>query len=102
MQISYVDMVDHLREYGYYVELLEWRDYEAWLLDPNQPKNQAGMELAMAQLEGDGAKNSIYRFACPQTNEFLAGTPVVCHAPDREFFERMIDYAVRIGYFPKP
>ncbi|GAA0409209.1 amino acid adenylation domain-containing protein [Paenibacillus motobuensis] len=102
VQISYIDMVDHLREYGYYIDLLEWRDYEAWLLDPNQPKEQAGMELAMAQLEGDGAKNSIYRFACPQTNEFLAGTSVVCHEPDREFFQRMIDYAVRIGYFPAP
>lgn len=101
-QIAYTAMVDILREYGYSIDLLEWPAYEAWLLDPNEPKDQAGMELAMAQLEGDGAKNSIYRFACPQTNEFLADTNVTCHVPDGEFFRRMIDYAVRIGYFPAP
>jgi thioester reductase-like protein len=102
VQMSYLDMVDILREYGYYIDLMEWHDYKAWLLDTNQLKDQAGVELAMVQLEGDGAKNSIYQFACPQTNEYLAGTSVVCHAPDGEFFKRMMDHAVKIGYFPAP
>ncbi|MNW67738.1 hypothetical protein D3C74_463740 [compost metagenome] len=60
------------------------------------------MELAMAQLEGDGAKNSAFRFACPQTIEFLKDSGVECHVPDKEFFTRMLDHAVSIGYFPKP
>lgn len=102
IQIWYEDMVQILREYGYQIDLLEWPEYEAWLLDSSQPKDRIGMELAMAQLEGDGAKNSAFRFACPQTIEFLKDSGVECHVPDKEFFTRMLDHAVSIGYFPKP
>lgn len=101
-QILYDDMLQSIQDYGYNIELLEWSKYESWVLDHNQPKDRMGLELAMAQLEGDGAKNSAFRFTCPQTLEFLAESVVPCEAPDKAFFERMIDYAVSIGYFPKP
>ncbi|SDG17301.1 amino acid adenylation domain-containing protein/thioester reductase domain-containing protein [Fontibacillus panacisegetis] len=100
-QILYEDMVQMLQDYGYKIELLELSEYEAWVLDSSQPKDRTGMELAMAQLEGDGAKNSAYRFACPRATQFLAGTGVYCHVPNAQFFARMLDYAVSIGYFPK-
>ncbi|MNJ57586.1 Linear gramicidin synthase subunit D [compost metagenome] len=102
VQISYEDMIGKFREYGYYISMMEWAEYEAWLLDTRQPKDQKGVELAMAQLEGDGAKNSNYRYSCPQTLEFLTGTDVSCAKLDSSFFTRLIDHAVEVGYFDKP
>lgn len=100
--ISYGDMVGHFKAQGYDISLMDWKEYEAWLLDPQQPKNKEGLELAMAQFEGDGAKNSIYRYTCPQTSACLQNTGVKCAVPDKPFFEKMIEYAVNIGYFVKP
>ncbi|MBD7968482.1 hypothetical protein [Paenibacillus gallinarum] len=74
---------------------------KAMLLNPAEPKDQAGLELAMAQLEGDGAKNSAFRYACPQTLEHLKGTGVKCAEPDESFIHQLISYAVKIGYFPE-
>ncbi|AZK45528.1 non-ribosomal peptide synthetase [Paenibacillus lentus] len=102
VQINYEEMIDQFRDYGYYISLVDWPEYEAWLLDASQPKDQQGMELAMAQLEGDGAKNSIYRYGCPQTLQYLEGTGISCAVPDRFFFRRLIDHAVAVGYFDRP
>lgn len=102
VQVPYVDMIENFREYGYYIELMDIRDYESWLLDSSQPKDASGLELAMAQLEGDGAKNSPYRYTCPQTIEYLRGSNVTCQQMDRSFFTRMIQYAISIGYFEQP
>ncbi len=102
VQLPYEQLVDYFRQYGYQIDLLDWPDYEAWLLNANESKDSLGMELAMAQLEGDGAKNSPYRFACPQTLEFLRGTSVSCKEPDREYINRLASHAEGVGYFPKP
>ncbi|WP_211747806.1 non-ribosomal peptide synthetase [Paenibacillus sp. Marseille-Q4541] len=99
--ISYEQMVGHFKNFGYDITLLELQEFESWLLNPEEPKDQAGLELAMAQLEGDGAKNSLYRFACPQTVQYLENTGVSCAEPDHTFFHKLINHAVNIGYFPK-
>lgn len=100
--ISYEDMVGYFKAYGYEITLLDWQEYQTWLLDPKESKDQTGLELAMAQLEGDGAKNSIYRYTCPQTVEYLLNSDVKCASADEQFFKKLIDYAVHIGYFKKP
>lgn len=100
--ISYEEMVGYFQACGYEITMLDWKEYETWLLDPQNPKDQAGLELAMAQLEGDGAKNSIYRYTCPQTMEYLSDSEVKCALADEQFFKKLIDYAVSIGYFNKP
>ncbi|GGH39623.1 non-ribosomal peptide synthetase family protein [Paenibacillus segetis] len=102
VQISYVDLVESFRAYGYDIELVELREYESWLLDRSRPKDARGLELAMAQLEGDGANNSPYRYTCPQTMEYLGGSHVTCQEMNHEFFKRLIDYAMSIGYFDQP
>lgn len=102
VQLPYAQMVEYLQETGYRIDMHDWPAYEAWLLDASQPKDSTGMELAMAQLEGDGAKNSPYRFACPQTIEYLHGTQVSCHVPDQEYIGRLVRHAVDVGYFPAP
>ncbi|WP_454191430.1 non-ribosomal peptide synthetase family protein [Paenibacillus sp. Marseille-Q7038] len=99
--IAYEQMVEHFNNYGYDITLLALPAFESWLLNPAESKDQAGLELAMAQLEGDGAKNSAYRYACPQTVEYLEGTGVVCAEPDESFIHQLIRYAVNIGYFPE-
>ncbi|WP_438348686.1 amino acid adenylation domain-containing protein [Paenibacillus sp. FA6] len=102
VQIPYKDMIEVFRKYGYDITLLDWEQYESWLLDSSQPKEQIGLELAMAQLEGDGAKNSNYRFACPQTTEYLRELNVECRVPDQLYFQRLIDHAITVDYFDKP
>ncbi|MGF7049483.1 amino acid adenylation domain-containing protein/thioester reductase-like protein [Paenibacillus sp. DS2015] len=102
IQIPYEEMIGFFHKYGYDITLLDWTAYEAWVLDSSQPKEQAGLELAMAQLEGDGAKNSIYRYTCPQTSEYLLPSNVTCQEPNEAFFKLMIDHAIAVGYFDKP
>ncbi|WP_234972881.1 hypothetical protein [Paenibacillus vortex] len=100
--IPYEEMVEHFKAIGYDISLMHWKEYETWLLDPQQPKDKEGLELAMAQFEGDGAKNSVYRYTCPQTTEFLLQSGVKCAVPDQQFFRKMVNYASDIGYFVKP
>ncbi|HEY2494516.1 MAG TPA: amino acid adenylation domain-containing protein [Paenibacillus sp.] len=102
VQIPYEEMVGFFHKYGYDITLMDWMEYEAWVLDSSQPKEQAGLELAMAQLEGDGAKHSIYRYTCPQTTEYLLPSNVKCQEPNESFFQLMIDHAIAVGYFDKP
>jgi amino acid adenylation domain-containing protein/thioester reductase-like protein len=102
VQISYADMIGFFRKYGYDITLMKWDQYESWLLDGSPLKNQTGLELAMAQLEGDGAKNSIYRFTCRQTTDYLLELNVKCQVPDESFFRQLIEYAIEVDYFNKP
>ncbi|WP_160031672.1 non-ribosomal peptide synthetase family protein [Paenibacillus sp. An7] len=99
--VSYEQIVEYFTNYGYEIKLLGLPEFESWLLNPAEPKDQVGLELAMAQLEGDGAKNSAFRYACPQTLEYLKDTNVVCAEPDESFIHQLIKHAVNIGYFPK-
>ncbi|MBP1996330.1 non-ribosomal peptide synthetase family protein [Paenibacillus eucommiae] len=101
-QLCYEQMIGYFREYGYEITFMDLEDYEAWLLDTQKPKNQAGLELAMAQLEGDGAKSFAYQYSCPQTLQYLADSHVHCEEPKQPFFDKLIDYAVQIGYFNQP
>ncbi|MBP2000232.1 amino acid adenylation domain-containing protein/thioester reductase-like protein [Paenibacillus shirakamiensis] len=102
VSVPYEQMVNYFRDYGYEIALLDWKEYEAWVLDLGQAKDQEGLELAMAQLEGDGAKDSIFRYVCPQTSTYLVGTGVECAEPNEHFFKKLIDYAIQIGYFNPP
>ncbi|MCM3783479.1 amino acid adenylation domain-containing protein [Neobacillus mesonae] len=100
--ISYEQMVEYFKAAGYDITLMELKEFEAWLLNPSESKDQAGVELAMAQLEGDGAKNSMFRYTCPQTVEYLADSGVQCAEPDKQFFSKLISHAVDVEYFIKP
>lgn len=99
--IAYAKWVDLIRQYGYPIELLEPEAYAAWLFDASVPKNAEGVKLAIAQLEGDGAKDSGYRYGCESTSAALRVLGITCAAPDSRFMGNMLDHAVRIGYFPK-
>lgn len=100
--IPYERMVEYFTAAGYDITLMDLKEFEGWLLNPNEPKDSAAVELAMAQLEGDGAKNSMFRYTCPQTMEFLAGTGVQCAEPDAAYFNKLIHHAVEIEYFIQP
>ncbi|WP_438433859.1 non-ribosomal peptide synthetase [Gorillibacterium sp. sgz500922] len=99
--VSYEQLVELFREHGYAIEWMEKDAYENWLLQPDEEKDRAGLELAMVHLEGDGAKELPWRYACPQTVSRLPGGADACAKPDRAYVARLIDYAVKIGYFPK-
>ncbi|MDP4099061.1 amino acid adenylation domain-containing protein [Paenibacillus sp. P96] len=99
--ISYTSWVNLIREYGYEIEWMEQDAYRAWLFDPAAPKNTEGVKLAMAQLEGDGAKDSRYRYGCALTSEALYGIGITCAPPNSRFMENMINHAIKVGYFPK-
>ncbi|WP_058300807.1 non-ribosomal peptide synthetase family protein [Gorillibacterium timonense] len=99
--ISYEDLVELFREEGYSIEWMDNADYEKWLLDPTVEKDRAGTELAMVHLEGDGAKQLSYRYACPNTVSRLSGGKGACPIPDKTYIHRLIEHAVSSCYFPK-
>ncbi|WP_017813581.1 non-ribosomal peptide synthetase [Paenibacillus shenyangensis] len=101
-QLPYAELIALINEAGYIVDTVRQEEYEAWLLDPTTIKPAEAMQLAMAQLEGDGAKDSPYRLANPATAAILEQAGIYCAAPDRQFIAAMLSYAANIGYFPAP
>ncbi|GEK34126.1 non-ribosomal peptide synthetase [Kurthia sibirica] len=100
-QIDFKDVIQHFIQYGYTIELVDESEFIRFVGD-DTPKNIEGVELAMAGIEGDGAKNSPLVYRCPQSTKFMQAEHLVCPPPSEAFFTKMIDYAVSINYFPKP
>lgn len=100
--VRYERMIGMLGALGYLVETLDFADYTNWLFDSAVPKDPEAVKLAIAQLEGDGAKDSDYRYGCPATSSFLEATDIRCAPADESYLRRMIEHAVSIGYFPAP
>ncbi|MED4763642.1 amino acid adenylation domain-containing protein [Brevibacillus laterosporus] len=100
-QIPYVELLEHFQSFGYKLSLVSQQQYEQWLFDGTE-KNREGMELAITQLEGDGARNSNVRFACPKTTALLQKLHISCPQPTKAYFKAMVKYAIANGYFPMP
>ena len=59
MNISYKEFIQAVKDFGYNIKLLPQQEYVDYLYS-DQPKDKEGLELAMAGLEGDGAKHPSY------------------------------------------
>ncbi|MBM7604832.1 amino acid adenylation domain-containing protein/thioester reductase-like protein [Metabacillus crassostreae] len=99
--VSFADMLNSIKSFGYPIELVDLNVYEDWLYNDN-PKNQEGLELAMAGLEGDGAKNSPLVYACPATTNTLNEKGINFPIPDEDFIHRMLTHAIEVGFLPTP
>ncbi|UJF32166.1 non-ribosomal peptide synthetase [Paenibacillus hexagrammi] len=97
--LFYDELLGMINQLGYMVDLVDPADYTSWLLDLHENKHQEGLQLAMAYLEGDGAKDSPYTFDSSQTVAYLKGTGVTCPVIDLAFIRRMFEEAVSQGYF---
>ena len=100
MLISFKDVLQHFRKFGYTIELVDEQEFVDFLYDDSK-KDAEGLALAMAGLEGDGAKNSSLLYACPQSELFMTQNQLVCPKPDEAFFEHMIQQAIQQHYFPE-
>lgn len=98
--ISFKDVLQHFRKFGYTIELVDEQEFINFLYDDSK-KDAEGLALAMAGLEGDGAKNSSLLYACPQSELFMTQNQLVCPKPDETFFEHMIQQAIQQHYFPE-
>ncbi|WP_442602267.1 non-ribosomal peptide synthetase family protein [Paenibacillus sp. KN14-4R] len=98
--ILYASFIDMIRACGYEVETMKFSRYMNWVLDKNNKQSAEALQLAMAQLEGDGAKDSKYRYGCAEASQMLEDTGVQCPPADLAFIRKMIEHAVEVGYFP--
>lgn len=98
--IRYDELIRSVNRAGYEVETLPIADYTRWLFDASISKEPEALQLAIAQLEGDGAKDSAYVYACPVTTAYVEPAGISCAKTDDRFISAMLDYAVQIGYFP--
>lgn len=98
--IRYDELIRSVNRAGYEVETLPFADYTRWLFDASISKEPEALQLAIAQLEGDGAKDSAYIYACPVTTAYVEPAGISCAKTDDRFISAMLDYAVQIGYFP--
>lgn len=100
--ITYMELIEIINKCGYSVETMEFGKYVQWLLDPTDTKNQEALELAMALLEGEGARDSAFIYDCETTSAFLEPTSLRCAYTDLSFIDKLIAYANYVGYFPSP
>ncbi|KAA8784543.1 amino acid adenylation domain-containing protein/thioester reductase-like protein [Paenibacillus sp. 4624] len=98
--IRYDALVEAVKHAGYNVETMPFEDYNHWLFDTTIAKEPEALQLAIAQLEGDGAKDSAYAYASPVTTAYVEPAGIFCAKTDERFIHTMLDYAVQIGYFP--
>lgn len=99
--ISYDDLIRSVNRAGYDVETLPFAEYTNWLFDGSVSKDPEALQLAIAQLEGDGAKDSAYVYASPVTTAYVEPAGITCAKTDDRFISKMLEHAVEIGYFPK-
>ncbi|MBU8881309.1 amino acid adenylation domain-containing protein [Bacillus sp. FJAT-29790] len=99
--VSYKEFIQVLRDYGYGINLLSQEEYINYLYSDIE-KNKEGLELAMAGLEGDGAKDSPLTFLCPNTLELLIANGVEIPVSDKAFIGRMLQRAIKEGYLKEP
>lgn len=99
-QITFAELVDFLKELGYHITMLKPEDYQEWLLTEGVEMDEETAQLAMAQLEGDGVKDSPYKFGCARTVEALSGAAVRCARPDKRLVYLLLAYAIEVGCFP--
>lgn len=103
VSLTYLELIDMLKEIGYDLTIVSTQEYTDWLLNGDHSKDvQEYLSLAIAQLEGDGASDSPFIFNCKKTIEFLAHTKIECAVPNTAFIDRMIQYGIDTGYFPEP
>ncbi len=101
-QIHYTDFINELHAIGYEIALLEPAEYRESLFRLNGVEEKAeALELAMAQLEGDGAHDSEYRYICKNAQEILARGGIYCPKPDHDLLRALVTHAVEVGYFPR-
>lgn len=101
--LLYLDFIDMLKGMGYDLEIIGANEYENWLLNGDHPEElQEYLSLAIAQLDGDGANDSPFILNTDKTQEFLKNTDVTCAEPNPTFIRTMINYGIKMGYFPEP
>ena len=101
--LLYLDFIDVIKELGYELETMTAQEYTNWLLyNEHTEEAQAFLSLAIAQLEGDGARDSPLIFNCEKTQAFLAHTGISCAVPNAAFIRKMIHYGIKMEYFPEP
>ncbi|MDO7906928.1 amino acid adenylation domain-containing protein [Paenibacillus sp. JX-17] len=98
--LAYSELIAYINQCGYAVETLPFSEYQQWLFDASIEKSQEGVQLAIAQLEGDGAKDFAYQYGCPVTKAMLQPAGVSCPPADLSFVRKMIQHAASIQYFP--
>lgn len=101
LNISYKEFIQAVNDFGYDITLLPQQEYIDYLYS-DQPKDKEGLELAMAGLEGDGAKDSPLVYTCPHTLSVLNEYGVKVPTPDKAFIYRMLEHAIGVGYFNRP
>lgn len=99
--VSFKEVLGYFRSYGYTIDLVSEKEFTRFLYDET-PKNAEGVALAMAGIEGDGAKNSDLLYRCPHSQQFMTQHGLVAPLPSESFFHQMIQYAITIQYFPMP
>lgn len=99
--VPYKEVMQTIKEMGYAIDLVPQEEYVDYLYS-DEVKGKEGLELAMAGLEGDGAKDSPITYVCPNTMEMLKKHGVAAPKPDKAFIHRMLEYGMEVGYFTKP
>ncbi len=98
--IRYDELINSINRAGYEVETVPFAEYTQWLFDASISKDAEALQLAIAQLEGDGAKDSAYVYSSPVTTAYVQPAGISCPRADDRFILKMIEHAVTIGYFP--
>ncbi|KEO83516.1 non-ribosomal peptide synthetase [Tumebacillus flagellatus] len=99
-QTSHTSMIQLLQSFGYHIQLLHPQAYQDFLFRESSTQNET-LQLIIAQMEGDGTRETTVKFSCIETQLLLQGSQIRCAKPDPLLLFHMVKYAIAIGYFPQ-
>ncbi|MCE6999010.1 thioester reductase domain-containing protein [Saccharothrix sp. S26] len=99
--MSFGDLVEHLRAFGYDLPETDW---DAWRARIAADRDNAVTPLfdSFEELNSEGARPTYPPMDVSDTEKALAGSGITCPPIDRALFNRYVDFFVRKGYFPAP
>ncbi|KAB2332154.1 amino acid adenylation domain-containing protein [Cytobacillus depressus] len=91
----FVQFINYLKELGYAIELVDKASFSKLLL-PEKGLDSETLQLAVSILEGEGVKDSLYRWDCSQTEMFSTQKPL-----DKEIYlSLLVQHGEEVEYFP--
>ncbi len=97
------ELISWLCSFGYQIVEVAPEAFQAWLQrEETINQYQEAIQLIIGQLESESLAQSVYRYDSSATEQVLSQTDIRCPKADQQLINTMLQYGIKLGYFPKP
>ncbi|MBK3495752.1 amino acid adenylation domain-containing protein [Viridibacillus sp. YIM B01967] len=93
--IPFLQFITYLKEQGYEIDLVNTKSFSELLL-PEKGLDTETLQLAVSILEGEGVKDSLFRWDCSQTEMYTSQKSLDIE----NYISLLVQHGKEVGYFP--